>query len=69
MCGCLSPAPYWGPDLARNPGMCPKWESNWLPFGSQARGQATELHQLGPFVQFIALEGLTALLFIYSQMC
>ena len=22
-------------DLARNPGMCPDWESNWQPFGSQ----------------------------------
>ena len=23
-------------DLARNPGMCPDWESNWQSFGSQA---------------------------------
>ena len=22
-------------DLAHNPGMCPDWESNWRPFGSQ----------------------------------
>ena len=22
-------------DLARNPGMCPDWESNWQPFGLQ----------------------------------
>ena len=22
-------------DLAQNPGMCPDWESNWRPFGSQ----------------------------------
>ena len=22
-------------DLAHNPGMCPDWESNWQPFGSQ----------------------------------
>ena len=22
-------------DLACNPGMCPDWESNWQPFGSQ----------------------------------
>ena len=35
MCGCLSNVPYWGPDLARNPGMCPDWESNWQPFGLQ----------------------------------
>ena len=24
-------------DLACNPGMCPDWELNWQPFGSQAR--------------------------------
>ena len=29
MCGCLLCAPYWG--LARNPGVCPDWESNWRP--------------------------------------
>ena len=23
-------------DLAHNPGMCPDWESNWRPFGSQS---------------------------------
>ena len=22
-------------DLAHNPGLCPDWESNWWPFGSQ----------------------------------
>ena len=32
-------------DLACNPGMCPDWESNWQPFGSQAHAQSTELHQ------------------------
>ena len=32
-------------NLARNPGMCPDWESNWRPFGSQAGTQSTELHQ------------------------
>ena len=37
-------------DLARNPGMCPDWESNWQPFGSQAHTQSTELHQPGPFL-------------------
>ena len=31
-------------DLAHNPGMCPDWESNQLPFGSQACAQSTELH-------------------------
>ena len=32
-------------DLAHNPGMCPDWESNWRPFGSQAGAQSTEPHQ------------------------
>ena len=31
MCGCLSCGPHW----ARNPGMCPDWESNRQPVGSQ----------------------------------
>ena len=35
-------------DLACNPGMCPDWELNLRPFGSQARTQFTELHQPGP---------------------
>ena len=30
---------------AHNPGMCPKWESNQRPFGSQAGAQSTEPHQ------------------------
>ena len=34
MCGCLLHVPYC--DLAHNPGMCPYWESNQWPFGSQA---------------------------------
>ena len=29
-------------DLAQNPGMCPDWESNQLPFGSQAGTHSTE---------------------------
>ena len=33
MCGCLLHAPTG--DLACNPGMCPDWESNQPPFGSQ----------------------------------
>ena len=39
----------WTPtrDLACNPGMCPDWESNLWPFGSQAGAQCTELHQPG----------------------
>ena len=34
-------------DLARNPGVCPDWELNWQPFGSQAHTQYTEPHQPG----------------------
>ena len=34
-------------DLARNPGMCPDWESNRRPFGSQSGAQSTELRQPG----------------------
>ena len=34
-------------DLARNPGMCRGWESNWQPLGLQACAQSTELHQPG----------------------
>ena len=29
-------------DLACNPGICPDWELNWQPFGSQAGTQSTE---------------------------
>ena len=34
-------------DPALNPGMCPNWESNQQPFGSQANAQSTEPHQPG----------------------
>ena len=42
-------APHIPPtgDLARNPGVCPDWELNQRPFGSQAHTQSTELHQPG----------------------
>ena len=33
--------------LAHNPGMCPDWESNQQPFGSQASTQSTEPHGQG----------------------
>ena len=36
-------------DLAWNPGMCPDWELNQQPFGSQAGAQSIESHQLGLF--------------------
>ena len=39
--------------LARNPGMCPDWESNWQPFGLQAGAQSSEPHQPGPFILYI----------------
>ena len=39
-------------DLARNPGMCPDWESNQQPFGSQASPQSTEPHQPGHILGF-----------------
>ena len=42
-----SHAPPTG-DLALNPGMCPDWESDQRPFGSQAGAQSTEPHQPGP---------------------
>ena len=35
-------------DLACNPGMCPDWKSNWLPFASYSGAQSTEPHQPGP---------------------
>ena len=35
-------------DLARNPGMCPDWESNQRPFGLQANIQSSEPHHPGP---------------------
>ena len=34
-------------NLARNPDMCPDWESSWQPFGSQASTQSTKPCQPG----------------------
>ena len=34
-------------DLAHNPGMCPDWELNQRPFGSQARSQPTRYSSQG----------------------
>ena len=45
-CAVASHTPPTG-DLAHNPGMCPDWESNQRPFGSQASTQSTEPHQPG----------------------
>ena len=47
MCGCLSWAPHWEPDLACNLGMCTNWESNQRAFCSQAGTQSSEPHQPG----------------------
>ena len=46
MCGCLSYVTPTG-DLAYNPGVCPDWESNQQPFGSQAGAQSTAPPQPG----------------------
>ena len=40
-------------DQAHNPGMCPDWESNQQPFGLQSGAQSTELHQPGPYSDFV----------------
>ena len=41
--------------LARNPGMCPDWESDQQPFGSQAGSQSTEPHQPGTYCKNILI--------------
>ena len=48
LCVVASHVPLVG-DLSCNPGMCPDWESNQQPFGSQASAQTTEPHQPGFF--------------------
>ena len=45
-CVDASPTPPTG-DLASNSGMCPDWELNQWPFGSQVGTQSTESHQPG----------------------
>ena len=45
-----SHTPTHAGDLAHNPGMCPDWESNQQPFGSQSGAQSTEPHQPGLFI-------------------
>ena len=51
-CVVTSHAPPTG-GLARNPGMCPDWESNRRPFGSQGGTQSTEPHQAGHAIDFL----------------
>ena len=45
-CVVASPASLTGA-LACKPSMCPDWESNQQPFGSEAGTQSTEPHQPG----------------------
>ena len=33
--------------LGCHPGVCPDWELNWQPFGSQAHTRSTQLYQAG----------------------
>ena len=59
-CVVAPPMPHTG-DLTCNPGMCPDWESNRRPFGSQAGTQSTEPHQPGLYHSFFnhsSLEGM-----------
>ena len=42
-------------DLAHNPGMCPDWESNLQPCGSQSSTQSAEPHQPGLKQKFLTL--------------
>ena len=37
-------------DLDRNPGVCPKWDLNWQPFGSQDGTQSTKPGQPEPYI-------------------
>ena len=50
-CVVASRAPLTG-DLACNPGVCPEWELNRQPVGSQTHAVSTELHQPGPNINF-----------------
>ena len=54
-------------DLAHNPGLCPDWELNQRPFGSQAGAQPTEPHQPGLFVTFLSWWSLFALTLDMTQ--
>ena len=56
-------------DLARNPGMCPDWESNQQLFGSKARDQYTEPHEprqyFVAFYDWIMFHGIDIPPFVY----
>ena len=53
--GCHSQQPNG--DLAHNPGVCPDWELNRQPFGSQAHTQSTEPYQPGHLLILESGEG------------
>ena len=53
--------PHWG--TACNLSMCPDWESNQQPFGSQAGTQCIEPHQPGLFLFYLCV------FFLFSLFC
>ena len=65
MYSCLLHAPYWGP----SPGMCPEWELNQGPFGSQAGAQSTEPHQPGLLRLILSKELQLAKPFLHARHC
>ena len=69
-CVVASHAPPTG-DLACNPGMCPDWELNRRPFGSQAGIQSTEPYQPGHKYSCFGSELLTefAMKVNYATLC
>ena len=44
-------------DMACNPGMCPGWEWNQKPLGSQISTQSTEPHQPGHRIILLLIAG------------
>ena len=54
-------------DQTCNPDMCPDWESNWQPFGSQAGAAYTEPHQPGWLLAFFKSETIEIHLEILSK--
>ena len=56
-------------DLARNPGMCPDWESNQRPFGFQADTQSTDPQQPGLIVVVIQRQARVQILTQVRETC
>ena len=67
MHGCLSYTPHWESGLC--PGMCPDWESNEWPSGSQVGTQSTEPYQPGQNCLIIFEEGGIFVFFIMPTFC